>query len=74
MDSKGTPRGVSRYALRLLAWTLANESNLSLILLSQNGSFAFSSPDACSPIDPTPHSCARGEDNDVGFYECAPSE
>ncbi|KDR79138.1 hypothetical protein GALMADRAFT_137030 [Galerina marginata CBS 339.88] len=34
-----------------------------------NGSFAFSPPDACSPIDPTPHSCARDTDNDVGFYE-----
>ncbi|KAF5354327.1 hypothetical protein D9756_007228 [Leucocoprinus leucothites] len=34
-----------------------------------NGSFAFSSPDACSPIDPRPHSCARGDDNNVGFYE-----
>jgi hypothetical protein len=36
----------------------------------QNGTFAFSDPVACSPIDPTPHSCARGTDNDVGFYEC----
>ncbi|KAJ8082572.1 hypothetical protein PM082_008427 [Marasmius tenuissimus] len=34
-----------------------------------NGTFAFSPPDACSPVDPTPHSCARGDDNDVGFYE-----
>ncbi|KAJ3572733.1 hypothetical protein NP233_g2897 [Leucocoprinus birnbaumii] len=34
-----------------------------------NGSFAFSSPDACSPIDPVGHSCARGDDNNVGFYE-----
>ncbi|KAF7798516.1 hypothetical protein EIP86_009737 [Pleurotus ostreatoroseus] len=34
-----------------------------------NGSFAFSPPDACSPVDPTPHSCARGTDNNVGFYE-----
>ncbi|KAF4610046.1 hypothetical protein D9613_010665 [Agrocybe pediades] len=34
-----------------------------------NGTFAFSPPDACSPVDPTPHSCARGTDNDVGFYE-----
>ncbi|KAK7436692.1 hypothetical protein VKT23_018947 [Stygiomarasmius scandens] len=34
-----------------------------------NGSFAFSPPDACSPVDPTPHSCARGDDNDTGFYE-----
>ncbi|KAF8154600.1 glycosyl hydrolase family 92-domain-containing protein [Crassisporium funariophilum] len=34
-----------------------------------NGTFAFSPPDACSPIDPTPHSCARGTDNNVGFYE-----
>lgn len=36
----------------------------------QNGSFAFSPPDACSPVDPTPHSCVRGTDNNVGFYEC----
>ncbi|KXN82944.1 hypothetical protein AN958_02027 [Leucoagaricus sp. SymC.cos] len=34
-----------------------------------NGSFAFSPPDACSPVDPTPHSCARGDDNETGFYE-----
>ncbi|KAF8880515.1 glycosyl hydrolase family 92-domain-containing protein [Infundibulicybe gibba] len=34
-----------------------------------NGTFAFSPPDACSPVDPTPHSCARGDDNDTGFYE-----
>ncbi|KAF8956574.1 glycosyl hydrolase family 92-domain-containing protein [Flammula alnicola] len=34
-----------------------------------NRTFAYSPPDACSPIDPTPHSCARGTDNDVGFYE-----
>ncbi|KAF7324703.1 Glycoside hydrolase family 92 protein [Mycena kentingensis (nom. inval.)] len=36
----------------------------------QNGTFIFSSPDACSPIDPVGHSCARGTDNDSGFYEC----
>lgn len=35
-----------------------------------NGTFAYSSPDACSPVDPVSHSCARGTDNDVGFYEC----
>ncbi|CAL1694909.1 unnamed protein product [Somion occarium] len=35
----------------------------------ENGTFAFSPPDACSPVDPTPHSCARGTDNNVGFYE-----
>ncbi|KAF5366597.1 hypothetical protein D9758_008976 [Tetrapyrgos nigripes] len=34
-----------------------------------NGTFALSPPDACSPVDPTPHSCARGDDNDTGFYE-----
>ncbi|THH32410.1 hypothetical protein EUX98_g1756 [Antrodiella citrinella] len=34
-----------------------------------NGTFAFSPPDAYSPIDPVSHSCARGTDNDVGFYE-----
>ncbi|KAF9028902.1 hypothetical protein BDZ89DRAFT_1065801 [Hymenopellis radicata] len=34
-----------------------------------NGTFAFSSPDACSPVDPVGHSCARGSDNNVGFYE-----
>ncbi|KAL0958814.1 hypothetical protein HGRIS_014133 [Hohenbuehelia grisea] len=34
-----------------------------------NGTFAFSPPDACSPVDPSPHSCARGTDNNVGFYE-----
>ncbi|GLB41005.1 putative glycoside hydrolase family 92 protein [Lyophyllum shimeji] len=34
-----------------------------------NGTFAFSPPDACSPIDPVGHSCARGSDNNVGFYE-----
>lgn len=36
----------------------------------QNGSFAFSPPNACSPVDPVGHSCARGTDNNVGFYEC----
>lgn len=25
---------------------------------------------ACSPVDTVGHSCARGADNDVGFYEC----
>ncbi|KAK0437837.1 glycosyl hydrolase family 92-domain-containing protein [Armillaria borealis] len=34
-----------------------------------NGTFAFSPPDACSPVDPVSHSCARGTDNNVGFYE-----
>jgi len=34
-----------------------------------NGTFSFSSPDSCSPIDPVGHSCARGTDNNVGFYE-----
>ncbi|CAK5262259.1 unnamed protein product [Mycena citricolor] len=34
-----------------------------------NGTFAFSPPDACSPVDPVAHSCARGTDNNVGFYE-----
>jgi hypothetical protein len=36
----------------------------------QNGTFAYSPPDACSPVDPGSHSCARGSDNDIGFYEC----
>ncbi len=43
-------------------------SNLAIFV--QNGTFAFSPPDACSPVDPSPHSCARGTDNNVGFYEC----
>ncbi|KAF8201195.1 glycosyl hydrolase family 92-domain-containing protein [Mycena galopus ATCC 62051] len=30
-----------------------------------NGTFAFSPPNACSPVDPVAHSCARGTDNDV---------
>ncbi|KAF9527225.1 glycosyl hydrolase family 92-domain-containing protein [Crepidotus variabilis] len=34
-----------------------------------NGTFAYSPPDACSPVDPVGHSCARGSDNNVGFYE-----
>ncbi|KAJ7319031.1 glycosyl hydrolase family 92-domain-containing protein [Mycena albidolilacea] len=34
-----------------------------------NGTFAFSPPNACSPVDPVGHSCARGTDNNVGFYE-----
>jgi hypothetical protein len=38
---------------------------------AQNGTFAFSPPNACSPVDPVGHSCARGTDNNVGFYECA---
>ena len=36
----------------------------------QNGTFAFSDPVDCSPLDTVGHSCARGTDNDVGFYEC----
>ncbi|KAI0083758.1 glycosyl hydrolase family 92-domain-containing protein [Irpex rosettiformis] len=34
-----------------------------------NGTFAFSDPVACSPRDTVGHSCARGTDNNVGFYE-----
>ncbi|KAJ7176679.1 glycosyl hydrolase family 92-domain-containing protein [Mycena filopes] len=34
-----------------------------------NGTFAPSPPNACSPVDPVGHSCARGTDNNVGFYE-----
>ncbi|KAL5521115.1 hypothetical protein ACEPAG_9037 [Sanghuangporus baumii] len=34
-----------------------------------NGTFVFSDPVACSPIDTVGHSCARGTDNNVGFYE-----
>ncbi|KAH8109465.1 glycosyl hydrolase family 92-domain-containing protein [Phellopilus nigrolimitatus] len=34
-----------------------------------NGTFAFSDPVDCSPLDTVGHSCARGTDNDVGFYE-----
>ncbi|RDB26624.1 hypothetical protein Hypma_005541 [Hypsizygus marmoreus] len=34
-----------------------------------NGSFAFSPPNACSPVDPVGHSCSRGDDNNVGFYQ-----
>ncbi|KIK62755.1 glycoside hydrolase family 92 protein [Collybiopsis luxurians FD-317 M1] len=35
----------------------------------QNGTFAFTDPVTCSPVDPIAHSCARGTDNDSGFYE-----
>ncbi|KAH7874906.1 glycosyl hydrolase family 92-domain-containing protein [Lentinula edodes] len=35
----------------------------------QNGTFAFTDPITCSPVDPIAHSCARGDDNDSGFYE-----
>lgn len=34
-----------------------------------NGTFAYSDPVACSPRDTVGHSCARGTDNNVGFYE-----
>ncbi|THH03301.1 hypothetical protein EW145_g6364 [Phellinidium pouzarii] len=34
-----------------------------------NGTFAFSDPVDCSPLDTVGHSCARGTDNNVGFYE-----
>ncbi|KAF8652899.1 hypothetical protein AX16_004087 [Volvariella volvacea WC 439] len=34
-----------------------------------NGTFAYSPPDACSPVGPGGYSCARGADNNVGFYE-----
>ncbi|KAJ3766792.1 glycosyl hydrolase family 92-domain-containing protein [Lentinula raphanica] len=34
-----------------------------------NGTFAFTDPITCSPVDPVAHSCARGDDNDSGFYE-----
>ncbi|KAJ7750399.1 glycosyl hydrolase family 92-domain-containing protein [Mycena maculata] len=33
-----------------------------------NGTFAFSDPTACSPVNDD-FSCARGTDNDIGFYE-----
>ncbi|KAJ7801080.1 hypothetical protein B0H14DRAFT_3490057 [Mycena olivaceomarginata] len=36
-----------------------------------NGTFAFSPPNACSPVDPMGHSCARGMDNNVGFLNAA---
>jgi len=36
---------------------------------AQNGTFLLSPVAACSPVDPVAHSCARGTDNDVGFYE-----
>ncbi|KAF7313852.1 hypothetical protein HMN09_00542700 [Mycena chlorophos] len=34
-----------------------------------NGTFIFSNPEKCSPIDTNGSSCARGTDNDSGFYE-----
>ncbi|KIY52134.1 hypothetical protein FISHEDRAFT_35806 [Fistulina hepatica ATCC 64428] len=34
-----------------------------------NGSFAYTAPDACSPVETESYSCARGDDNDTGFYE-----
>lgn len=57
-----------RFAVR--AWR-SSKNGLELIFLShQNGTFAFSDPVACSPLDTVGHSCARGTDNNVGFYEC----
>lgn len=48
-------------------------SSIEVVLMQyvQNGTFAYSPPNACSPVDPVGHSCARGNDNNVGFYECA---
>jgi len=35
-----------------------------------NGTFGFTNPVTCSPVDPNPDSsCARGDDNVSGFYE-----
>ncbi|KAJ7842716.1 hypothetical protein B0H14DRAFT_3139816 [Mycena olivaceomarginata] len=36
-----------------------------------NGTFTFSPPNTCSPVDPMGHSCARGMDNNVGFLNAA---
>ena len=41
---------------------------------SQNGTFVYTPPDACSPVDSGSHSCARGDDNDTGFYESSSYE
>ncbi|KAF9070156.1 glycosyl hydrolase family 92-domain-containing protein [Rhodocollybia butyracea] len=35
----------------------------------QNGTFIFTNPVTCSPVDPVASSCARGDDNVSGFYE-----
>ncbi|KAL1747392.1 glycoside hydrolase family 92 protein [Schizophyllum fasciatum] len=40
----------------------------------QNGTFLYTPPDACSPVDSGSHSCARGDDNDTGFYESSSYE
>ncbi|KAL1718177.1 glycoside hydrolase family 92 protein [Schizophyllum commune] len=40
----------------------------------ENGTFVYTSPDACSPVDSGSHSCARGDDNDTGFYESSSYE
>jgi hypothetical protein len=40
----------------------------------QNGTFAFSPPNACSPVDPMGHSCVRGMDNNVGFLNAGLAE
>ncbi|GJJ06552.1 hypothetical protein Clacol_000744 [Clathrus columnatus] len=34
-----------------------------------NGTFVYTDPVDCSPLDTVGHSCARGTDNNVGFYE-----
>ncbi|TRM60423.1 glycoside hydrolase family 92 protein [Schizophyllum amplum] len=40
----------------------------------ENGTFKYTAPDACSPVDSGSHSCARGDDNDTGFYESSSYE
>ncbi|KZV84438.1 glycoside hydrolase family 92 protein [Exidia glandulosa HHB12029] len=40
----------------------------------KNGTFIYTPPDACSPVDSGSHSCARGDDNDTGFYESSSFE
>ncbi|KAL1688597.1 glycoside hydrolase family 92 protein [Schizophyllum commune] len=40
----------------------------------ENGTFVYTPPDACSPVDSGSHSCARGDDNDTGFYESSSYE
>lgn len=34
-----------------------------------NGSFAFTDPTWCSPVDDSSRSCSLQPDNSVGFYE-----
>ncbi|KAJ7182732.1 glycosyl hydrolase family 92-domain-containing protein [Mycena crocata] len=76
LSLKKDPADVVKYANRSMNFVNMWDKNVTSDGFSgfaqrryPNGTFAFSPPNACSPVDPVRHSCARGSDNNVGFYE-----